>query len=58
MEWFMNILPEIITAVISALFGGFIGFKIGVNKRQKLSQKAGDNARQIQIGNGNVTIGK
>ena len=50
MEWFINILPDILTAIISALFGGFIGFKIGFNKKQKMIQKAGDDAQQVQIG--------
>lgn len=56
MEWLINYMPEVITAIISALVGGFVGFKIGINKKQKLSQKAGDNAQQIQVGNGNVNI--
>lgn len=31
--------------------GGLIGFRIGVSKSIKQSQKAGDNATQFQIGN-------
>lgn len=54
----MNVLPEIITGLISALVGGFVGFRIGIHKQQKLTQKAGKYSQQIQVGKGNVIIGK
>lgn len=50
MDWFISILPEFITGIVSLLVGGFWGFKIGVNKKQKMIQKAGDNANQVQVG--------
>lgn len=53
-----KIISEIIVGVISALVGGFIGFKIGVNKKQSMKQKSGNNSQQIQVGEGNVNIGK
>lgn len=50
-EWIIeNIEPAAITAVISALAGGAVGFRIGINKKQNQSQRAGSNSHQIQIG--------
>lgn len=57
MEWINQNFTEIVIAVLSALGGGFIGFRIGVNNKQKLSQKAGDNSTQIQSGR-DVNIGR
>lgn len=57
MDWLIqNIEPASITALISVLAGGLIGFKIGINKKQKMSQKAGDNSTQYQAGR-DVNIG-
>lgn len=50
MDWLKDILPEIITAIISLLVGGCVGFRVGVSKKQKMVQRAGDNAQQIQVG--------
>lgn len=58
MSWIVENWQIILSSVLSALGGGFIGFRIGVNKKQKLVQKAGDGARQIQIGKGNINVGK
>lgn len=42
MEWsFQNAEPATITAVVSAIAGGLIGLKIGISKKQIVSQKAG-----------------
>ena len=58
MNWILqNLEPAAITAVISALSGGLIGFRIGISKKQKFSQKAGDGATQIQSGR-DVNIGR
>lgn len=58
MNWILqNFEPAAITAVISALAGGLIGFRIGISKKQKQSQKAGDNSQQIQVG-GNFSYNK
>ena len=46
-----------VIAVASAFGGGLIGFRIGVSKKQKFTQKAGDNSTQIQSGR-DVNIGK
>lgn len=53
MEEFKTILNEIspwVKIILGFLFGGFIGFRIGVKKSVKQSQKAGDNSKQTQIG--------
>ena len=50
MEWLNQNWIEIVIAVISAFGGGLIGFRIGVNKKQRFTQKAGDNSTQIQSG--------
>ena len=57
MEWINQNWTEIVIAIVSALGGGCIGFRIGVNYKQKLSQKAGDNSTQIQSGR-DVNIGR
>ena len=59
MEWFFDgIGTAIVSAVIGLLIGGIGGYSIGVNKTNKMKQKAGDKAKQTQIGeinsNGNV----
>lgn len=55
MNWILqNLEPAAITAAISALAGGLIGFRIGISKKQHQNQQAGDNAQQIQVG-GNFT---
>lgn len=57
MEWISEYWTDVLIAVISAIGGAFIGFRIGVNKKQKLSQKAGDGSTQIQSGH-DVNIGR
>lgn len=57
MEWLSQNWVDILIAIISAIGGGFIGFRIGVNKKQRLSQKAGNNSTQIQSGR-DVNIGR
>lgn len=57
MDWIMQNWADVIVPLLTALCGGFIGFHIGVNKKQKLSQKAGDGATQIQSGH-DVNIGR
>ena len=50
MEWFNQNWIDVIIALASAFGGGLIGFRIGVKKNQKFTQKAGDNSTQIQSG--------
>lgn len=54
MEWiFDGIGTEIISALLGLLIGGGAGYGIGVvitKNKIKQSQKAGDNASQVQIG--------
>lgn len=53
MEWFFNGLgTAIITLILGLLTGGTIGYRIGIKKTNKVSQKqiAKDNASQIQVG--------
>ena len=57
MDWLTQNWLDIVIAVVSALGGGLIGFRIGVNKKQKFTQKAGDNSTQIQSGR-DVNIGR
>ena len=45
-----DLILEIAKILGSLLIGGFIGFKIGVNKSIKQTQKGGDNASMTQIG--------
>jgi hypothetical protein len=37
MEWIGEYWTDVLIAVISAIGGAFIGFRIGVNNKQKLS---------------------
>lgn len=58
MDWIIqNIEPAAITAAISAIAGGLVGFRIGISKKQKMSQKAGNNSKQYQAGR-DVNIGR
>ena len=54
MEWiFDGIGTAIVTFILGLLVGGSTGYKIAINKKsikQKQKQKAGNNSRQIQIG--------
>ena len=52
MEWiFDGIDTAIITFILRLLVGGSTGYKIAINKKSiKQKQKAGNNSRQIQIG--------
>ena len=46
MEWFFDGLgTEIVSLLIGGIFGGLIGYKIGI------SQKAGNNSKQVQAKN-------
>lgn len=45
-----DLILEIAKIVGSLLIGGLIGFKIGINKRIKQTQKGGDNSNMTQIG--------
>jgi len=54
MEWFFSGLgTAIIGIIIGAIGGGAIGYRIGIKKNNRQTQKAGDNVTQIQIGEGN-----
>jgi hypothetical protein len=53
MEWIFDGLgTAIITLIIGFFTGGTIGYRIGINKKNKITQKqnAKDNASQVQIG--------
>jgi hypothetical protein len=52
MEWiFDGIGTAIVTFILGLLVGGSTGYKIAINKKSiKQKQKAGNNSRQIQIG--------
>ena len=52
LQWiFDGIGTAIISAILGILFGGFIGFRIGIKKGSiKQKQVAGDESSQIQIG--------
>ena len=52
MEWiFDGIGTAIVTFILGLLVGGSTGYKIAINKKPiKQKQKAGNNSRQIQIG--------
>ena len=53
-EWiFDGIGTELISLLIGAVFGGTAGYRIGSKNKIKQKQKAGDNAKQIQIGSVN-----
>lgn len=48
-EWFFDgIGSTIVSLVVGAIIGGFTGYKIGIHKRVKLIQKAGDSSEQNQ----------
>lgn len=58
MTWLIeNLEPALVTSLVSALAGGFVGFRIGISKKQKMSQKAGNNSNQYQAGR-DVNIGR
>ena len=54
MEWiFDGIGTELVSALIGLLVGGVAGYGIGVvvtKNKIKQKQKAGDNAKQVQVG--------
>lgn len=54
-EWIFN---GIGTQFIMFLLGGFCGYKIGIHKKTKQAQKAGDNSSQTQIGSINYGSNK
>lgn len=48
-EWFFDrIGSTIVSLVVGAIIGGFTGYKIGIHKRVKLIQMAGDSSEQNQ----------
>ena len=63
LEWVFDgigteIIVGLISLIIGALGGGFAGYKIGVKNKIKQKQKAGDNAKQSQIGAINIVSTK
>ena len=55
LKWiFDGIGTELLSLVIGAVVGGVTGYKIGITKKVKQTQKAGKNSTQSQIGS--VTI--
>lgn len=51
MEWiFDGIGTAIISGLIGIVIGGGTGYYIGIHNNTKQEQKAGDNAKQTQIG--------
>lgn len=52
MDWiFDGIGTAIVTLIVGLISGGAVGYRIGINKKVKQTQKAGDNASQMQVGN-------
>lgn len=45
---FSGIGTTIITFLISAFFGGLVGYKIGINQKIRQTQEAGKNSKQYQ----------
>jgi len=53
MDWFFNGLgTALIGLLIGVIGGGAVGYRIGIKKSFRQHQKAGNNATQIQIGEG------
>ncbi|MDR3272013.1 MAG: hypothetical protein LBT29_00820 [Flavobacteriaceae bacterium] len=51
MEWFFNGLgTAIIGLIVGTIGGSAVGYRIGINKHTQQTQKAGNNATQVQIG--------
>lgn len=48
-----TIIEIIFSLIIGLLTGGFVGYKLGINKTIKQKQKGGKNSTQIQVGNVN-----
>lgn len=49
---------SLIIFILGLVTGGSAGYKIGLNKVNKQSQKAGHNSTQIQVGDGNKARGQ
>ena len=53
MDWFFSGLgTALIGLLIGTIGGGVVGYRIGIKKSFRQQQKAGNNATQIQIGEG------
>lgn len=51
MEWvFDGIGTELVSLLIGGIFGGTIGYKIGIKNKISQCQKGRDNANQVQVG--------
>ena len=51
LEWiFSGIGTSILSGVVGLIFGGCIGYKIGIRNSIRQKQKAHDNVNQSQIG--------
>ena len=46
----LEIVKVVVPLLLGGSIGGLIGFKIGVNKHIKQSQKGGDSSNMTQIG--------
>ncbi len=46
----VEIVKFVVPLLLGGSIGGLIGFKIGVNKNIKQTQKGGDNSNMTQIG--------
>lgn len=58
-EWIFNgIGTQFIMFLLGTITGGFCGYTIGIHKKTKQSQKAGDNSSQTQIGSINYGSNK
>ena len=49
-----EIISIIVGLIVGGISGGAIGYHIGIKNKVKQTQKAKDNASQIQIGNVNI----
>lgn len=50
MKWIEWVFSGIGTQILSFIVGTIIGYKVGVKNSFRQMQKAGDNAKQIQVG--------
>lgn len=47
---FSGIGTSVVSFLLGCLGGGFVGYRVGVSKEIKQSQKAGDDSCQVQVG--------
>lgn len=58
-EWIFDgigstIIGTVLGLIVGGAAGGFVGYKVAIKNKVKQSQKAKDNANQVQIGSNTV----